>query len=141
MSPRDTTAVEAVLIWGAHPSFKSSASVAAAPAVKAVRAFGKTYDPRDVRQQTSLQRPPKRYQRPRSWMQEYKLRCMPWPSQRKGWGQQLRWWMVECEVEAKELALDGEVRDTRAKLDEFKCLLEKIEVHVSAMEVKSNPEA
>ena len=48
--------------------------------------------------------------------------------------------MVGCEVEAKELVLEGEVRDTRAQLDEFKRLLEEIEVRVSAMEVKSDPE-
>ena len=45
---------------------------------------------------------------------------------------------VEAEVEAKELALEGEVRDTRALLEEFKRRLEEVEARVSAMEAKSD---
>jgi hypothetical protein len=47
---------------------------------------------------------------------------------------------VEEEVEAKELALEGEVRDTRALLEEFKRRLEEVEARVSAMEAKSDSE-
>ena len=47
---------------------------------------------------------------------------------------------AEAEVEAKELALEGEVRDTRALLEEFKRRLEEVEARVSAMEAKSDSE-
>jgi cobalamin biosynthesis Mg chelatase CobN len=41
--------------------------------------------------------------------------------------------VVEAELEAKELALEGEVRDARALLEEFRLRLEEIEARVSAM--------
>lgn len=47
--------------------------------------------------------------------------------------------VVEAELEAKELALEGEVRDARALLEEFRFRLEEVEARVSAMEAKSHP--
>lgn len=47
--------------------------------------------------------------------------------------------VVEAELEAKELALEGEVRDARALLEEFRFRLEVVEARVSAMEAKSHP--
>ena len=47
--------------------------------------------------------------------------------------------VAEAELEAKELALEGEVRDARALLEEFRLRLEEVESRVSAMEAKSHP--
>jgi hypothetical protein len=46
---------------------------------------------------------------------------------------------VEAELEAKELALEGEVQDTRVLLEAFRRRLEEVEARVSAMEAKSHP--
>ena len=44
------------------------------------------------------------------------------------------------EFGAKELTHEDEVRDTRGLLEEFKRRLEEVEVRISAMESKSDPE-
>ena len=46
--------------------------------------------------------------------------------------------VVEAELEAKELVLEGDVRDARALLEKFRRRLEEVEERVSAMEAKSD---